>query len=312
VTTNAIYTEQLTRDFGTVRAVADLTLAVPRGIVFGFLGRNGAGKTITIRLLLGLLEPTGGQATVLGHDTRTQADRIRAQTGALLEHDGLYERLSAQDNLEFFGRIYRLAADARQARIQELLTHFGLWERRTEPVKDFSKGMRQKLAVARALLHRPPLIFLDEPTSGLDPVASASLREDLATLVEHEGVTVFLNTHNLAEAEKLCNQVGIIRDGHLLTVGSPAELRTRYSHPRIEIVGQGFDEQVLQTLARHPAVAGVERRNGHLSLNLQPGIDDIAPLVSRIIGSGVAVEEVRKGTASLEEAFLQLMEEEPA
>jgi len=139
----AIYTENLTRDFSTVRAVDGLTLEVPAGTIFGFLGPNGAGKTTTIRLLLGLLEPTAGRAEVLGFDTRTQADEIRARTGALLEHHGLYERLSAEDNLEFYGRVWRLPRAERQTRIRELLTHLGLWERRKEKVETWSRGMKR-------------------------------------------------------------------------------------------------------------------------------------------------------------------------
>src|SRR5438105_4480966 len=163
-----IHTEHLSRFFGTIKAVDDLSLAVPAGIVFGFLGPNGAGKTTTIHLLLGLLEPTAGQAWVMGFDTRTQADAIRARSGALLEFAGLYERMSAEDNLDLYGRIYRMPAPARQARIQELLTHLDLWERRKDQVGKWSRGMKQKLAVARALFHHPPLIFLDEPTAGFD------------------------------------------------------------------------------------------------------------------------------------------------
>lgn len=306
----AIVIEHLTRNFGNLRAVDDLSLDVPRGSVFGFLGRNGAGKTTTIHLLLGLLEPTSGRAEVLGHDIHTDADAIRAQSGALLEHDGLYERLSAADNLEFFGRIARMPADKRQKRSQELLSHFGLWERRADPVKDFSRGMRQKLAVARALLHRPPLIFLDEPTSGLDPVASASLHDDLAALVQHEGVTVFLNTHNLAEAEKLCHRIGIIRDGRLMALGSPQELRARHSRPRLEIVGHDFNNRALAALQDHPAVAALTRENDHIALDLHPGSYDAAALVSLAVYEGVQVEEVHRGSASLEEAFLALMQEE--
>ena len=191
-----IRTEHLSRFFSTVKAVDDLSLEVPAGIVFGFLGPNGAGKTTTIHLLLGLLEPTRGQAYVLGFDTRTQADEIRTRIGALLEFAGLYERMSAEDNLDFYGRIYHMPAAERRARIKELLTHLDLWDRRRYPVGKWSRGMKQKLAVARALLHHPPLIFLDEPTAGFDPVAAAALRNDLASLVAREGVTVFLNTHN--------------------------------------------------------------------------------------------------------------------
>src|SRR5579875_2543505 len=162
-----IYLDHLSRSFGTVKALDDLSLEVPAGIVFGFLGPNGAGKTTTIHLLLGLLEPTHGQARVLGFDTRTQADEIRARSGTLLEFAGLYERVSAEDNLDLYGRIYRMPAPARQARIKELLTHLDLWDRRRDLVGTWSWGMKRKLAVARALLHRPPLIFLDEPTAGL-------------------------------------------------------------------------------------------------------------------------------------------------
>jgi len=160
-----ILTEHLSRYFGTVKAVDDLSLEVPAGIVFGFLGPNGAGKTTTIHLLLGLLEPTEGQASVLGFDTRRQADEIRARIGALLEFSGLYERMSAEDNLEFYGRVYQIPAAERRARIKELLTHLDLWDRRKDQVGKWSRGMKQKLAVARVLLHHPPLIFMDEPTA---------------------------------------------------------------------------------------------------------------------------------------------------
>jgi len=305
----AIRTEHLTRDFSTVRAVDGLSLDVPPGILFGFLGPNGSGKTTTIRLLLGLLEPTAGRAEVLGFDTHTQADEVRLRSGALLEHHGLYERLSAEANLEFYGRVWRLPPADRRARIQELLTHLGLWERRKEVVKNWSRGMKQKLAVARALLHHPALLFLDEPTAGLDPVAAAALRDDLAALAAREGVTVFLTTHNLVEAEKLCNQVGVIRQGKLLAVGHPDELRARRGAPQAEIVGRGFDENLLAALRARPEVAAAEVRNGRLAIDLRGEID-VAPLVSLIVGAGAQIEEVRKGKASLEEVFLALMEED--
>jgi ABC-2 type transport system ATP-binding protein len=198
----AIQTERLTRDFGAVRAVDNMTLGVPVGIIFGFLGANGAGKTTTIHLLLSLIEPTSGGARTLGYDTRQHGQAIRERAGALLEFNGLYERLNAVDNLDFYGRVWHMSKADRQARIQELLTHFDLWDRRSEPVAGWSRGMKQKLAIARVLFHHPKLIFLDEPTAGLDPVAAASLRDDLAELAQREGVTVFLNTHNLDEASR--------------------------------------------------------------------------------------------------------------
>src|SRR5437868_2380625 len=175
----AIQTRGLARSFDQVRALDDLTLEVPAGSVFGFLGPNGAGKTTTIRLLLGLIEPTSGKAEVLGFDTLTQGAEIRARSGALLEHSGLYERMSAEDNLRFYGRVARMPKEKLDERIHQLLTHLGLWERRKEAVVKWSRGMKQKLAIARPLLHGPALVFLDEPTAGLDPVAAAGLRDDL-------------------------------------------------------------------------------------------------------------------------------------
>src|SRR6266581_2361564 len=304
-----IHIEHLSRFFGTVKALDDLSLEVPAGIVFGFLGPNGAGKTTTIHLLLGLLEPTQGQARVLGFDTRTQAEAIRVRSGALLEFAGLYERMSAQDNLDLYARIYRMPAPSRQARIKELLTHLDLWERRRDQVSTWSRGMKQKLAVARALFHHPSLVFLDEPTAGFDPIAAASLRNDLASLVAREGVTVFLTTHNLTEAEKLCAQVGVIRQGKLLTVGNPDELRLRTGGPQAEIVGHGFNDQTLALLRERPEVANVELHNSHLTIELR-GESQIGPLVSLIVRLGGEVEEVRRGKASLEDVFLTLMEEE--
>jgi ABC-2 type transport system ATP-binding protein len=257
-----------------------------------------------------LLEPTQGRAAILGFDTRTHSDAIRERTGALLEHTGLYERFSAEDNLDFFGRIYRLSRADRQARIQELLTHFGLWDRRADALHDWSRGMKQKVAVARALLHRPKLIFLDEPTSGLDPIAAAALRDDLAALAAREGVTVFLTTHNLAEAEKLCTQVGVIRHGQLLTVGAPDELRARTGEPQAEIVGRGFTDDLLAQLRQRSEVTNLTRNNTHLTIGLRPGTIDIAPLVSALVSGGAQIEEVHKWSASLEEAFMTLMKED--
>jgi ABC-2 type transport system ATP-binding protein len=307
----AIHTEHLSRYFGAVHAVDDLSLDVPAGIVFGFLGANGAGKTTTIHLLLGLLEPTSGQATVLGFDSRAQADQIRARTGALLEFNGLYERMSAEDNLDLYGRIYHMSAADRRARTKELLVHLDLWDRRKDQVSTWSRGMKQKLAVARALFHRPPLIFLDEPTSGFDPVAAAALRDDLATLVKREGATVFLNTHNLTEAERLCALVGVIRQGKLLALGNPDELRFKQGGPQAEIVGHGFTDDLLALLRERPEITSAEIQNGHLILGLK-GDSEVGPLVSLIVRQGGEVEEVRKGAASLEDVFLTLMEEEHA
>ncbi len=308
MTDSAILTDNLTRDFASVRAVDGLSLEVPPGIVFGFLGPNGSGKTTTIHLLLGLLEPSAGSARVLGFDTRTNPDDIRAATGALLEHSGVYEQMSAEDNLEFYARIWRMPASERQPRIKELLTRIDVWERRHERVATWSRGMKQKLALARAILHRPPLVFLDEPTAGLDVVAATTLREDLAALAADEGVTVFLTTHNMAEAEKLCRQVAVIRQGKLLAVGHPDELRAGTGTPQVDITGSGFEDGVVRQLDGRPEIVSTTVSDGHLTIQLTPEAD-VGALVALLVNAGARIEEVHRGKASLEDVFLTLMAE---
>lgn len=304
-----IQTDSLTRDFKSTRAVDGLNIQVPRGAIYGFLGPNGSGKTTTIRMLLGLLEPSSGRAAVLSHDVVRQADEIRNRCGALLEYSGLYERLSAEDNLELFGRIYQMPPTKRRERVQELLQSFGLWERRKDIAGTWSRGMKQKLAVARAMFHRPALVFLDEPTAGMDPVAAANLREELAALVRREEVTVFLTTHNLSEAEKLCAKIAVIRNGKLLFEGRPDQLRARQDRHRAEIVGQGFNERILAMLRSQPQVQSVELENGRMFVDLNENAR-IAGLVPLLVQAGVEIEEIRKEQVSFEDVFLNLVEED--
>ena len=306
---NAIQTNQLTRSFGDLKAVDRLTIEIPRGTVFGFLGPNGSGKTTTIRLLLGLLDADQGLAQVLGFDTKKQPDEVRVRCGALLEHHGLYERLSAAENLDYYGRIWHMSKADREKRIRELLEPLDLFTRRGEPIGRWSRGMKQKLAVARTLMHRPELIFLDEPTAGLDPVASSTLREDLSTLVAQEGVTIFLTTHNLAEAEKLCNQVGVINHGHLLAVGSPSDLRSKTSAPRLYVTGQGINPQIVEDVKNNALVKRLQQQNGKLILDLEE-LNRSHEIVAQLVGAGVQIDEIRKEKADLEDVFLQLVEEE--
>ncbi len=309
MTAQAISTNDLHCQFGEVRAVDGITFEVQTGTLFGFLGPNGAGKTTTIRLLLGLLEPSGGSAQVLGFDTRTQSDEIRLNCGALLEQTGLYERLSAEENLDLFGLIWHIPAQQRTQRVKELLEKMDLYDRRKETVSTWSRGMKQKLAVVRTLMHDPKLVFLDEPTDGLDPVAAAGLREDLVDLARQHGVTVFLTTHNLAEAEKICDRVAVINKGKLLTVGSPDELRLQKSTYSITVVGRGFNEALLTELRAMPDIESAEVQDRHLVVHFKHETDS-GTLVQFLAGKGVMIDEVRKGKASLEEAFLALLEEQ--
>ncbi len=304
----AIVTRGLTRTFDGIVAVDHLDLEVPQGIVFGFLGPNGAGKTTTIRLLLGLLEPTSGSAKVLGFDL-SQSHRIRERVGVVLEQPGLYPRMSAWENMEFFAAAYKIPPHLREKRITELLQHLGLWERRHDPVATFSKGMTQKLAFARSLLHNPSLIFMDEPTTGLDVPGAAALREDIAELVRETNATIFLSTHNMTEVEKMCDLVGVINEGRLLTVGSPEDLRTRASQPRLRIAGRKFNTRAIESIRKLPGVTEVTSNGNELYVTMEEGAGAHA-VIRTLTEQGAEIDEVTRVASGLEDAFLAILRED--
>lgn len=303
---NAISTRELTCHFGPMKAVQNLTIDVPHGSIFAFLGENGAGKTTTIRLLLGLRKPTGGTATVLGYDSNKEGEKIRFHTGALMEDPGLYQRLSARENLEFFARIWRLKGKEKARRIKEILIHMGLWERSHEQVDTWSRGMKQKLAIARVLLHSPSLIFMDEPTAGLDPVAAAALREDISQLAAREGVTIFLTTHNIEEAERLSHKMAIIRQGRLVAMDEPERLKKAAHQPLFFLRGEGFTREILHQVKGDKRVCTVARIEGGIQLQLQQGVE-ISSLLPLFLEEGVNLREVIQEKSSLEEAVLGFM-----
>jgi ABC-2 type transport system ATP-binding protein len=307
--TTAIRAHGLTRRFGGVPAVDGLDLEVPSGSIFGFLGPNGAGKTTTIRLLLGLVEPSEGTAAVLGRDVLSDSQGIRERVGVLLENDGLYERLTARQNLDFFARVAHLGSNERESRIRALLEEIGLWERRDDPVADFSRGMKQKLALARAFINRPELLFLDEPTAGLDPPTAVGLRRELLSLAREEGVTVFLTTHNLLEAERVCDRVAVIRQGRLLAEGPPESIRTG-GERSLEVTATELHPGLVVRLESEPGVISSRLESGgHLVLDLGEGTST-APLIRFLVENGAEVSEARITSASLEESFLALLGEE--
>ena len=308
----AIITDQLTFDFGALRAVERLSLTVRRGAIYGLLGPNGAGKTTVIRLLLGLLEPTSGVARVLGMKTTHYGGDIRRRTGALLEGDKLYENLTALENLRYYGRLRQMNEQESLARSQELLVGFELWDRRDEPIQTWSRGMRKKLAVARTLLNRPELILLDEPTGGLDPVATATLYSQLQEFSVREGTTIFLTTHKLSEAEQLCNEVAILYAGRLMAEGPVAELRALGAAPLLLIRGDGFNEAMVALLARRRDVVDIRIQPHSLLIELADADTHISPLINLLVESGADIEEVQRTNASLESVVMRLVREKKA
>jgi ABC-2 type transport system ATP-binding protein len=307
MTVAAVQTDALTRQFGAITAVDSITLQVPAGIIFGFLGPNGSGKTTTIRLLLGLIRPSSGSARIFGLDAVTDGEKVRAHCGALLDRTGLYERLSAEDNLDYHGRIWRIPNPERRERMRDLLDRFGLWERRRDRVAGWSRGMKQKLAIARALLHRPSLLFLDEPTTGLDLTSAASFRQYVAGLRDL-GTTIFLNTHNLHEAEELCDLVGVIRDGRLLTVAHPDQIRASVAVTIATIRGRGFTDDVVAAVEAIPGIRSAKLDRDTLTLRLDTN-GDVADALPLLIARGVKIDEVRSA-ADLEHAVLSILEKE--
>jgi ABC-2 type transport system ATP-binding protein len=219
----AIEVYELTRDYNGLRALDGITFSVEPGEIFGFLGPNGAGKTTTIKILTGQLRPTSGRACVAGCDVVTERDRLKPQIGVVFEHQNIYERLSARDNLVFAARLYGINTGA----ADDALAQVGLSDRSQEKTKNFSNGMKQRLLIARALLHRPKVLFLDEPTRGLDPNVARDIRGFIAALAQ-QGVTVFLTTHYMEEADRLCDRVAIIDQGRIVAMNSPEHLKAEY------------------------------------------------------------------------------------
>jgi ABC-2 type transport system ATP-binding protein len=303
----AIETVGLTRRFGELLAVDELTLSIPAGKVFGFLGPNGAGKTTTVRMLTALIAPTSGTACVAGHRLGENDEALRRSVGILTETPGLYDRLSALQNLVFFAQLYDL--DQRKARRQteRYLRMLDLWERRDDPVGGFSRGMRQKLAIARALLHEPAIIFLDEPTVGLDPEASKIVR-DFVRELRAEGRTIFLTTHNLADADELCDLVGIFQ-GRLLRLDTQANLRAELFGQGTRVVVAGEAARWLPAVRSLPFVHGASATGDTLTVTLDDPDQQNPTLVSALVAAGAAIRFVAPMEHTLEEIYLELLSE---
>ena len=300
--------EDLTKRFSGLTAVDRLSFEVEQGEIFGLLGPNGAGKTTTIRILASLIQPSEGEAYVGGLSVRDDALRVRETIGILTESPSLYERLSARENLEFFAKAYGVdEPQTRGARIRELMEFFDLWDRRGDRAGTFSKGMKQKLALARALVHQPGILYLDEPTSGLDPKSAKDIRDLMERLSQREGQTILLSTHRLEDAERLCDRVMIINRGAAVSVASPRELRQRATGAHVVNVGlREVTEALREAAEAAEGVKDVEVKDGALSVTLvSEGCTPI--LVRGLVEAGGSIMHVVPQEVSLEEAYLKVI-----
>ncbi len=302
-----IHTENLTKQFGDHVVVDRLNLDIAEGEVFGFLGPNGAGKTTTIRMLTCLIAPTSGSARILGYEVGRDDQQIRRNVGILTETPGMYDRLSAYRNLAIFAKLYEVEKVDYQ--VEKYLKLLGLWERRDSPVGEFSKGMRQKLAIGRALLHEPKVLFLDEPTAALDPEASRLVHDFIGEL-KGRGRTIFLCTHNLDEADRLCDRVAVFRT-HLRVVDTPGRLRAQVYGRQVVFHLLGQVEPFLEAVRAFPFVMAAEAKDGKLILSLDDPETHNPDLIRALVGAGADIQFVGELRYSLEDVYLQLMKEDP-
>ncbi len=301
----AIVFQGLSRRFGTRSAVSDLQFSVAHGSVFGFLGPNGAGKTTTVRMMVGMLRPSEGSIRVLGHDPISQGEWVRSRCGVMLDNVGLYDRLSAAQNLQFAARIAHLGAAERKERIEALLNRVDLWSRRDDRVSGFSKGMRQKVGLARALMAEPELLILDEPTAGLDPSNIVMVRELLLSLAQESGRSIFLCTHLLAEAQRICDRVAIIQQGRLVAIGDPNQLGSQ-GVPTVRLNLSGEVSDAIASLVL-PAGAQLHPLGGNEWRATVAAEADIESMVATLVAAHVGVRAVIPEQISLEEEYLRLV-----
>lgn len=298
--------ENLTRKFGDLTAVDSLTFHIEEGKVFGFLGPNGAGKTTTVRMLSCLISKTSGDARIAGYDINDKADslKIRKIIGLLPENVGLYDDLTAYKNLDFYGKLYGCTEKKRKENIKYFLKMLGLWDKRDVMVGTFSKGMKQKLAITRALIHDPEILFLDEPTANLDPESSKTVRDFILDL-KKEKKTIFLNTHNLDEAQRICDKIGIFNT-NLRAIGTPKELEEAVWGNKTVIQLKQVNDRILKTLdelsPKHMVVD-----NNKLTIDVKNPEEENPIIVDAIVGAGGQVQYVTRLSPTLEDAYMKFV-----
>ena len=305
-----IVTEDLSKEFEEFIAVDGVNLNVRAGEVLALLGPNGSGKTTTVRMLTSILRPTRGWARVAGFDVVKQADQVRASVGVLTEHHGLYTRMPAAEYLDFFGQLYGIDLPTRRKRADHMLEEFGLAPFKNRRVGKFSRGMQQKLSLARTLLHEPPVLLLDEPTSAMDP-ESARLVRDAIQALRSSDRAIILCTHNLSEAEKLADKIAIIRYGMIIVQGTPQELKQKMLGPAVYEVRFGFSQSIDQLSLPNDLQVSARGENWLRYRTSQPEFDN--PLVLRhLLNQGLKVISLEEVPRSLEQIYLQVMNEPQA
>jgi ABC-2 type transport system ATP-binding protein len=304
-----ILCEGLTKTFGSITAIQDISFEIPDGSIFGLLGPNGAGKTTTMRILSCLISPSSGKAQIDSYDINKKEDaqKIRGMIGLLPEVPGLYETLGAYKNLDYYGQFYGVPKKQREESIQATLTNLGLWDRRNDPVGGFSKGMKQKIAIARALIHNPKYVFLDEPTASLDPAAAKIVREYILEL-KNKGNTILINTHNLSEAERICDTVALIKN-RIVKVGNPKDLARKLFARTISFKIPKIPLTLLKNVSSLEYVSQAKVNGDLLILNVRNPEENNPQIISWLIQQGVPLQFVTEEEHSLEDVYLKLIEE---
>lgn len=305
---HAIETLELTKKFGSTVAVDKLNFEVEEGEIFGVLGPNGAGKTTTIRLLTCLLAPSSGSAIVGGFDIIKDSIRVREIVGVQTENPSLYERLTAYENLDFFAEAYNVSGEQKKRRIRELLEFFGLWEFKDKKVGTFSRGMKQKLSIARSLVHDPNIIFLDEPTSGLDPESAREIK-DLMKSLSKQGKTIVFSTHILGDAEKLCNRVMIINKGKKIALGALEELLSNTNKKILKIALRKLDQKVIDAIKCFKQVKeiSVDNSTSTVSVVLNDSEEVTPEIIKSVVLNGGLILSVNVANQSLEDVYLRIV-----
>ena len=305
-----ISVKNLTKEFKTVTAVENISFDIDESEIFAFLGPNGAGKTTTIRMLSTLISPTSGSITIDGKDPKTNGEYIRSMIGLLTEAPGLYEKISAYDNLDYFSSFYDVQDKQRKANIEKYLKMFGLWQRKDDPAGTYSKGMKQKLALTRALIHEPRILFLDEPTAGLDPESAHMVRNFIQSL-KKERTTVFLCTHNLTEASNLSDRVCFIKK-KIIRIASLGELQNHDRHRKVEIVFGDEAKKFIPVLKNIKNILEVDTNKNKAILLVNEPEKSNPGIVRKLIANDIDILYINEIKASLEEIYLDLIKDEEA